>query len=264
MQPSVVIPTFTNSVGLIKLMTQLAKYDGEVIIVDNKPSDEKKVAAKKLLKHGIYLPQAANLGFARGVNEGVNHATSPWLAILNDDLVLPSKDTLSELVSFCEKKKWEAVSPILEKPNGTLENYGYTLLPMGRVALNSDRQKLDSSAIDGITAACLIIKSSVLKEMHGFDESFFAYLEDVDLFLRIKQAGYEFGICLGITVIHEHMTTSGKMGWFKEKQDFVNWFRVIAKNWGWKRILLNLPTIIVERLRNLYGLVKKIVCVVID
>jgi len=49
------------------------------------------------------------------------------------------------------------------------------------------------------------------------------------------------------------------MGFFKEKQDFVNWIRVILKNWGLKKIILNLPGILIERGRNLSGLIKKVI-----
>ena len=283
--PAVIIPSYTNTSGLLKLLGQLKGYEGKIVVVDNKPEAAKseKLKAQEI----IYLPQTRNLGFAKGVNVGVKSLKlkaesqklkeSEWLAILNDDIVLGDchaslamtkegdKGTvLVELAKYAEKMRWDAVSPILTKPTGEVENYGYTVLPIGKVELNNDPstssgRALDSSYLDGITAACLLIKKSVFDEMKGFDEGFFAYLEDVDLFLRMKRAGYTFGICTEISVFHEHMGTSGKMGWFKEKQDFKNWFRVIAKNWGTKKILLNLPGIVVERLRNLSGLLKKMI-----
>jgi len=282
MNPSIIIPTFTNTTGLLVLLSQLSDYEGQVIVVDNKPSDEKNKGILGLdsrLRGNdkvLYLPQTKNLGFAKGVNTGAKHATGEWLAILNDDIVLPSSNTLLQLISYADKKKWDAVSPVLKKPDGKIENYGYTVLPIGKVELNVKNyrldsrlrgndakgrsgQALDSRYLDGITAACLLIKKSVFDEMKGFDESFFAYLEDVDLFLRIKKAGYSFGICPDIAVIHNHMSTSSKMGWFKEKQDFINWFRVIGKNWGIKKIILYFPGIVLERLRNMSGLMKKIV-----
>jgi len=55
------------------------------------------------------------------------------------------------------------------------------------------------------------------------------------------------------------MTTSKKMGYFKEKQDFINWIRIILKNWGVKKIFFNLPRILVERGRNLIALIKKMI-----
>jgi len=257
MNPSIIIPTFTNTAGLLSLLVQLSDYEGQIIVVDNKPPTSPRLRGVNTEKI-TYLPQTKNLGFARGVNEGAKHAASEWLAILNDDIVLPSKDALLNLVSYAHENKLNAVSPVLKKPDGSVENYGYTVLPIGKVKLNFEVNRKDSAELDGITAACLLIKKSVFDEMGGFDESFFAYLEDVDLFLRIKKAGYCFGICPHITVIHNHMGTSSKMGWFKEKQDFINWFRVIGKNWETKKIIMNLPWILVERGRNLSGLVKKI------
>lgn len=257
MNPSIIIPTYTNSKGLIKLLDSLSEYSGEVIVVDNEPSKDKKRILSSL-KYGVYLPQTGNLGFAVAVNLGVRRATSKWIAILNDDISLPSQKSLSGLISFAESKSWDAVSPVLQKQDEVIENYGYTVLPAGKVILNLKKSRLDSSFLDGITAACLVIRKSVFEKLGGFDEKFFAYLEDVDLFLRIKKLGFTFGICPEIFVVHEHMSTSGKMGWFKEKQDLVNWIRIIAKNWGWRKIIANLPGILAERLRNLSGFLKKV------
>ena len=276
MNPTIIIPTYTNTVGLLKLLGQLADYDGQVIVVDNKPSYEKKHAVRNGLKNGVYLPQKENVGFAKGVNVGAGQVMSgppggevnEWLVIVNDDVVLPVGygSIFPALVTAAVAKGWVAVSPVLKKPDGSVEDYGYKVLPIGRVEVNHidpgsesgmTQRQLDSSHLDGLTAACLVIKKDVFEKVGGFDESFFAYLEDVDLFLRLKKQGYSFGIDPTISVIHEHQTTSKQMGSFKARHDLVNWVRIIIKDWGWKKIMTNLPGIIIERGRNVSGLMKK-------
>jgi GT2 family glycosyltransferase len=287
---SAIIPTYTNDQGLFKLVSQLKKIkDIEIIIVDNKPNDEK----REKLKNFTYLPQQKNLGFAIAVNLASKKAKGDWLLILNDDIeFLPNKPsvipgltrnplknknkdrnnseiekTIKNILSFAKKNHFDAVSPVLKKPTGEVENYGYKVLPIGRIQPITNYQSpttkhhspITNNEIDGLTAACLFIKKQVFEKIGGFDESFFAYLEDVDLFLRLKNKGYKFAINPNVFVIHNHMITSSKMGFFKEKQDFVNWIRVIIKNWGLKKIVLHLPGIIIERGRNLSGLIKKII-----
>jgi GT2 family glycosyltransferase len=261
---SVIIPTMTNDQGLFKLISQLKKIkDIEILIVDNKPNDEK----REKLKNFIYLPQQKNLGFAKAVNLASKKAKGEWLLILNDDIEQVTENLINKMLTFAKKNHLDAVSPVLKKTTGEIENYGYKVLPIGKVQLitknpqpaTSNPQPITSKEIDGLTAACLFIKKQVFEKVGGFDESFFAYLEDVDLFLRLKKKGFRFALNPNVFVIHNHLTTSSKMGFFKEKQDFINWIRVILKNWGLKKIILNLSGIIIERGRNLSGLIKKII-----
>jgi len=255
---SAIIPTLTNEQGLFKLVNQLKKIkDIEIIIVDNKPNENK----KEKLKNFIYLPQSKNLGFAKAVNIGAKKTKGKWLLILNDDIEQITQKLIKKMLNFAQKNHLDAVSPVLQKPSGEIENYGYKVLPIGKVQLITHNQSpiITNNIIDGLTAACLFIKTEVFEKVSGFDESFFAYLEDVDLFLRLKKQGFRFGIDPKTFVIHNHMTTSSKMGYFKEKQDFVNWIRIILKNWGVKKIIRYFPGIIIERGRNLSGLIKKMV-----
>ena len=254
---SAIIPTMTNDQGLFKVISQLKKIkDIEILIVDNKPNEEK----REKLKNFTYLPQQKNLGFAKAVNLASKKAKGEWLLILNDDIEQVTENLINKMLNFAKKNHFDAVCPVLKKKTGEVENYGYKVLPIGKVQLITNKPQLaTSNEIDGLTAACLFIKKQVFEKIGGFDESFFAYLEDVDLFLRLKKNGFRFALNPNFFVIHNHMTTSSKMGFFKEKQDFVNWIRVIIKNWGLKKIILHLPGIIIERGRNLSGLIKKII-----
>lgn len=242
---TVIIPNYNNAKGLQYLLSYFKEKPYKVIVVDN---------SKK------------NLGFARGVNKGAKEAKTKWLLILNDDIEFDrvhkvykvpkvhKGNTIEELIIFAEENKLDAVSPILRNPDGKVENYGYKLLSIGRIELVKEvpRSKLQETNIDGITAACLLIKTEVFKKLGGFDEKYFAYLEDVDFFLRFKKAGYKMGIA-DIEVLHNHMTTTRTMGNFKARQDMVNWWRLYFKHPEKFRFNLGF---IVERLRNVSGYVK--------
>jgi GT2 family glycosyltransferase len=92
----------------------------------------------------------------------------------------------------------------------------------------------------------------VFEKLGKFDEKFFAYLEDVDFFLRFKKAGFKFGIA-DVEVLHKHMTTTRTMGNFKAHQDMINWWRLYFKHPEKFRLDLSF---IVERLRNVSGYLK--------
>lgn len=263
---TIIIPTLNNTKGLQYLLSYFKEKPYKVAVVDN---------SKK------------NLGFAGGVNKGAKEAKTEWLLILNDDiefkvkneklrvknynlkLKIENEETIQRLIKFAEENKLDAVSPILRNPDRRVENYGYKVLPLGRISLVEE--KLTGSRVnelDGLTAACLLIKTEVFKKLGGFDEKFFAYLEDVDFFLRLAKLKTKptrfsrrfappqparFAICPDIEVLHNHMTTTRTMGNFKARQDMINWWRLYFKHPGKFKFDLNF---IVERLRNVSGYLK--------
>ena len=281
---TVIIPTLNNIRGLKYLLHYFKDKPYKVVVVDNKPNEEKK---RIVMSYGLgvrwikYLSQKRNLGFAIAVNRGAKNIKTKWMLILNDDIEFESQKSkvksqnynlkvksyqsniLKELVKEAERKKLDAVSPVLRNPNGKVENYGYKVLPYGKVELvreltgsrvNPTSPRLrGASELDGLTAACLLVKTKVFRELKGFDEKFFAYLEDVDFFLRFKKVGYKLGLATNVEVLHNHMTTTKTMGNFKAKQDMVNWWRLYFKHRG--KFKLDFKFII-ERLRNVSRFIK--------
>jgi len=238
---TVVIPTLNNVSGLTYLLNYFKNTQYEVIIVDNK---------------------IKNLGFAGGVNKGAENVKTKWMLILNDDIEFNNNSTIESLIKYAEKEKLDAVSPILKNPNGEVENYGYKILPFGKIYLFNEFNEFNK--LDGITAACLLVKTEVFKKLGGFEEKFFAYLEDVDFFLRLAKLAQDksfdpirqnksFGIAYDVEVLHNHMTTTKTMGNFKARQDMVNWWRLFFKHPD--KFKFNIQ-FIVERLRNISGYIK--------
>jgi len=236
---TVIIPTLNNVRGLRYLLRYFKDKPYKVVVIDN---------SKK------------NLGFAGGVNKGAKDADTKWLLILNDDIEFESQKSkvksqkIEKLIKLAEKNKLDAVSPVLRKLDGKVENYGYKILPFGKINLIKELRITDYE-LDGLTAACLLIKTAVFKKLGGFDEKFFAYLEDVDFFVRFKKAGYKMGLANNIEVLHNHMTTTKTMGNFKARQDMVNWWRLFFKHR--EKFKFNLK-FIVERLRNISGYIKTV------
>ncbi|NMB92524.1 MAG: hypothetical protein GYA31_02790 [Parcubacteria group bacterium] len=269
---TVIIPTKSNQKGLEYLKGYFKDKDYQIKIVDNSKKNLGFAKAVNLvigLPAGAFRIREAKVGDQRLVD-------SKWLLILNDDVEFLEKtqnsnprsqiqnlklenyksEKIEKLMEFAEEKKLDAVSPILVNPKGEIENMGYKILPIGKIALITNHQSPTTNhQIDGLTAACLLVKTNVFKKLGGFDVRFFAYLEDVDFFIRFKKAGYKFGVCQEVKVLHRHMTTSKKMGSFKERQDLINWWRLYLKHPD--RFKLNLAFVI-ERLRNVSGLVKAI------
>jgi GT2 family glycosyltransferase len=205
----------------------------------------------------IFINNFRNTGFAKACNDGAKRAQElfdpQYFVFLNDD-VLFTDDWLDKCQKAMVENKWIATTPVLVDMKGHIENCGYAVLPYGKVRLI---KKVDSKEkIDGITAAALVFEAKKFFELGGFDERFFAYLEDVDLFLRVKKLGLGFGVTKTVSVHHAGQKTSSQMKVKKTWLDFRNWILLIRKNWSREELVKNFPAIFVERLRNLFGIVK--------
>ncbi len=232
-----IIPTLSNVEGLKHVRGLLAKFypHAQLIVIDNSVN---------------------NLGFAKACNDGAKQARrfSPdYLLFLNDDVDFNS-DWVTSCIGKMKKNKWAACSPVLMKSATIIENAGYVILPYGRAKLITDLKS--SEKIDGLSATALVFEARAFAKLGGFDERFFAYLEDIDLFLRAKKQALRFGVDKQSRVYHQGQVTSSQFKVTKAWLDFRNWIRVINKNWGreeWKKYRWQ---IFVERLRNLSGIIK--------
>ncbi len=288
---TIVIPTFNNITGLRYLLDYFKDKPYQIIVVDNGKITQslklKTQNSKLKTEKWLFLPQEKNLGFAKAVNLGAKYAKTEWLLILNDDVVfedqkskiksqnenLKSKNNTSilieSLINYARNNNLDAVSPILRNSDGKVENAGYKVLAYGKVELiknpndkihiknqiQNPKSEIINSEVDGLTAACLLIRTEVFKKLVGFDESFFAYLEDVEFFIRFKKKGYRMAVA-PITVVHRHMTTTKTMGSFKAWQDMVNWWRLFFKHSDVFRFDFKF---LMERGRNITGYLKALI-----
>lgn len=259
-----VIPTLTNTQGLLKVLELLNKYNGNdsvLIVNNNKKSKLEEIIPFKEIKNKIViLNQLKNTGFAKACNDGAKKAKEvfnpDYFVFLNDDVSFNDNFT-NECIDVIHEKKWVAASPVLMKTTGEVENCGYKVLPYGKIQLITSESS--NEKIDGLSATSLVFSTDAFFRLNGFDEKFFAYLEDVDLFLRAKRINLKFGVCKKVKVYHKGQETSSKMSVKKAYLDFKNWILIISKNWSREELQKNLPEIIIERGRNLWGLVKAVI-----
>ncbi len=253
-----VIPTLTNRVGLLNVLKKINKIYGRAscVLVNNNNFTLDLKGYKFLME---IINQTRNTGFAKACNDGARASRElfnpKYIIFLNDDVDF-EKDWVSKCIAKMENKGWFACSPILKKNPREIENAGYRVLPRGKVALNKDAGK--TQEIDGLSATALIVRSDDFLQLGGFDEKFFAYLEDVDLFLRARKRGMKFGVDVDTNVFHKGLQTSSKFKTRKAWLDFKNWIRVILKNWSLEDLKKYWPQILIERGRNLWGVVKSL------
>jgi len=194
----------------------------EIIVVDNgsKNKEEISVISEKYPEIRTIVNKE-NLGFCKANNQGVEIAlknkTDYILFLNNDTKVHP--EFLNILINYFEKnKKIGALSPIIKYSNSDRVWFGGVKfsLPLGGFILNNKSTKLnkDNKAYDTdyISGCCFLTKSSILKEIGMFDESYFAYYEDADLSFRIKKKDYQLKIVPNSIIEHEKSASAGERG----------------------------------------------------
>ena len=212
-----------------------------------------------------FIPFEENKGFASTVNIGFRVATGKWIGTINDDIIL-TINWLKNLVN-CVDKLTGSINPVIEKENGEIESMGIKLLVKGKaepiiryLSGNGRAVQVPKSyyEVDATNAAAVIYSKTGLNKVGLLDEKFGSYLEDIDLSLRLTRAGYKNIVSLKSRVKHVGQSSSKDLGIKKQLYDFRNWVYVILKNWSLKELVLNLPGIIIERLRNISGILKSL------
>ncbi len=164
----------------------------EVIVVDNGARAEAIAAVED--KPGVtVLRPGANLGFAGGVNHGVEHSQGEVIVMLNSDAFV-APDCLARLVDRVRREDGVAGALVLlaDEP-GTINSAGNPLHILGLSWAGQLGAPAESAApaasVASASGACMALRRSLWNRLGGFDDDYFAYLEDMDLCWRTHQLG---------------------------------------------------------------------------
>ncbi|NEZ63172.1 glycosyltransferase [Leptolyngbyaceae cyanobacterium CCMR0082] len=137
--------------------------------------------------------------FSQRMNLGAQAAKGDILLMLNDDTEVITPGWIEAMLELAQQKEIGAVGAKLFYPNGRLQHAGVLILAGNPShAFHNTPGKYDgyycSNIVHrnylGVTGACMMIRRSVFNDLQGFDESFPLNYNDVDLCLRVHQAGY--------------------------------------------------------------------------
>lgn len=170
----------------------------EIILVDNGSTDGSLEEIRKQYEGKIrIITHPVNLGFAAGVNSGIDAAKGRYIALLNSDAYVEeawlermvSKMALSDETGMCACKIY------LTDRDHILDNTGEVIYrdglnrPRGR--LQKDTGQYDASEDVLCPSGCAALyRRRMLERIGSFDSRYFAYGEDLDVGLRGRLAGY--------------------------------------------------------------------------
>ena len=247
---TVVIPNYNGMKYLPDCIESLRRQTLEgirILVVDNASGDG---SAEYLRGQAdvLTLYEPENLGFAGGVNEGIKAADTPYVILLNNDTEAAPEFCEALLREIKRSRRIFAVSARMlriQDPSEIDDAGDGMSLPGWAFQRGQGEKKSRYDKASDVFSACggaAIYRRDVLLRLGLFDESHFAYLEDMDVSWRAKLSGYYCRYCPDAEVLHYGSATSGsRYNDFKVRLTARNHIFLMYKNQPDWQLLLNAP-----------------------
>lgn len=227
------------------LPSVLNNADGcEIIVADNASTDDSIEFLRKTYPSIRLIELPKNLGFAGGYNAALEQISAEYYVLLNSDVevtpnwIRPIIDLMStnpqiaacqpKIKSFHQKTHFEYAGAA----GGYIDWLGYPFC-RGRVFDSYEEdlgQYNDTKEVFWATGACLFVRAAVFHKLGGFDELFFAHMEEIDLCWRLKNAGNQIFYCSKSVVFHVGGGTLHKSNPHKTYLNYRNGLAMLYKN----------------------------------
>ena len=175
----------------------------EILVIENNSTEEETFRYYKELEKDERVRVISREGafnYSAVNNLGAREAKGEQILLLNNDTEVISPDWIQEMLMYARRQDVGAVGAKLYYPDGTIQHAG---IGIGIKMLAGHYFRGFPGESDGyygrlkyaqnvsaVTGACMMIPRRVYEEMHGLDENFSLVFNDVDLCLRIREAGY--------------------------------------------------------------------------
>ncbi|NLJ43640.1 MAG: glycosyltransferase family 2 protein [Bacteroidales bacterium] len=188
----------------------------KVFVADNGSADGSFEWLAKNFPETELIRFDTNLGFAGGYNAALNQINAKYFVLLNSDVEV-TENWLKPLVSFMDRNPDVAscqpkIRSLAKREffeyagaaGGYIDKYGYAFC-RGRIFDNVEKdngQYDDPADIFWSTGACMVVRAAAWSKCGGFDEDFFAHMEEIDLCWRFHLSGLRVAYVPGSVVYH--------------------------------------------------------------
>jgi GT2 family glycosyltransferase len=247
---AIVILNYNGRKHLETYLPSVVANSGEhkIIVADNASTDDSVEFLRAHYPHIELLINPSNGGFAQGYNEALQQVDAEHYILLNSDVEVtpnwiepllkfmdnnPNASGCQPIVlSYLNKDKFEHAGAA----GGFLDKHYYPFC-RGRIfdhiETNSGQYNSDIE-IFWATGACMLIRAEHFHKVGGFDSTFFAHMEEIDLCWRLKQLGHSFHAVGSSTVYH---LGGGTLNYMSPRKTFLNFrnslFMITKNHDGW-------------------------------
>jgi GT2 family glycosyltransferase len=247
---SIIVPTRNHGADVdvcFRSIFEKSTYENfEVILLDN-GSDE----PESLRTFGRWLDRETErvrlisydrpFNFSEINNFAATHAVGEYLLFLNNDTEVITSDWLEALLEQAQRAAIGAVGAKLLFADDTIQHAG-VIVGLGGVAGHSHKYfRADEPGyfytpqtmnnFSAVTGACMMLRKSIFDEVGGFDPELAIAFNDVDLCLRVREAGYRNVYLPHVVLYHYESKSRGQEDTPEKQARFLREQRIMHARW---------------------------------
>jgi GT2 family glycosyltransferase len=246
---SIIIPTKNHASDLKKCLNSIFEKttypNYEIVIVDN-GSDEEDLFAyyEELKKHPNVTLCSLDIPFnySRINNYAISKAKGDYYLLLNNDIEIITPNWIEEMLMYVQRDDVGAAGAMLYYPDDTVQHAG-VILGFGGIAEHAHKNIPRGAPgymgratliqnMSAVTAASMMVKTSVFNEINGFEEKLAVAFNDVDLCMKIREAGYLIVFTPYAEAYHHESKSRGSDDTPEKKARFEGEIKTFEKRWG--------------------------------
>ena len=226
---TIVIPTYYPGQVILNLLKTIPK-EFKVIILDN-ANDAYLSDVLKSCGLTIQHLKLGDIGLGKSFNKALSIINTELIFLTQPDVIL-QKNCIENLIkTFRIYSSAAIIAPLIYDGN-EYSQYDYYDLKISKFKklLNTKKSKFIKKnkpsgdiSVEAVNSTALLLDVKKIKEIGGWDDNFYTYLEDIDLCLRLRQSGYEI-----IKSPNAHVVHAGFSSHKNENRQKMN----ISRNWN--------------------------------
>ena len=250
---SIVIVSYNAKEKLHQCLASVTRSisECEVIVIDNASKGGVVDDLQEHFPGVLLLRNKANVGFGAAGNLGAGYARGEYLIFLNQDTLVKRGWVEGLLAPFEDDDRTGLVTSkvlLLDQPeriNACGNTVHYTGLTICR-GLNFPRDSFNEvEEVDAVSGAAFAIRRELFELLEGFDEDTFLYMEDTDLSLRARLAGWRCIYTPHSIVLHDYsLRIAGLKVFYQER----NRYLMLLKNLAWPTLIVLLPALVLAEI----------------
>ncbi len=272
MKLAIVILNWNGKALLQKFLPSVIEYSPEanIYVADNASTDDSVSFVKTNFSSVSIIQNNENGGYAKGYNDALKQIDADVFCLLNSDVEVTEHWLLPIRSEFQNNLETAIIQPkILDYKNktyfeyagaagGFIDKLGYPYC-RGRIfnTIEEDKgQYNDNTEIFWASGACFFIRKNVFETLNGFDESFFAHMEEIDLCWRAFNQGFKTKYVGASTVYHVGGATLQSNNPKKTYLNFRNSLFTLVKNAEGNLFVLLLTRLVLDGIAGLKFLLE--------
>ena len=214
-----------------------------VLVVDNASPDGSGQLVAEGFPEVTTIPMGTNRGFGAACNAGIARGEGALVVILNNDVDCDPNFLEEATAPFADAQVGMVAPALLRPGRRSIDSVGLaadvTLAGFPRLQGHpAPEARTETPLLLGPSGAAAIYRRRALEDVGGFDERIFVYLEDLDLALRVRAAGWRAACAPTAVGVHAGSSTAGRRSaWQREQAGFARGY--LLRRYG---VLRSAPT----------------------